>query len=193
MATVGLDKLYYAGIIPAAGENPAEYDTPQPLAGAISVDVTVEAHDAPLYADDGVLYHAREFKSGKITINVADIGIAAAQALLGVAKDNKNALVFAEGASGPEVAIGFRSMGADGKYRYYWLYNVVFGVPGANHQTKSDTINYSTPTIEGTIGFKSFGESYKTAPWKAEHVGTGLAGDTVANGWFDAVYEPAYT
>ena len=43
------------------------------------------------------------------------------------------------------VAIGFRAKTAQGRYRYFWLYRVKFGIPGANLQTRGDSIEFSTP------------------------------------------------
>lgn len=188
----GLDKLFYAPIIPEDGETPAYFDTPVPLAGAISADISIETHDVQQFADDGVFYEDRSFKSGTISLNVADIGLEAAQALIGATKDTRNALVYSEDTSGPEVAVGFRSRRADGTYRFIWLYSVVFGVPGDDHETKGETISYKTPTIEGTIGFKSFGAEGVDPEWKADYVGTGGLDDEIGAGWFSEVYDPEY-
>ena len=53
MATIGLDKLYYASISedPTSGEE--TYAVPKPLAKAISAELSVEVAEAILYADDG--------------------------------------------------------------------------------------------------------------------------------------------
>jgi phi13 family phage major tail protein len=52
MATIGLDRLYYAKI--TENENGEEtYDTPVPLAKAITAELSVELAEATLYADDG--------------------------------------------------------------------------------------------------------------------------------------------
>lgn len=52
MATIGLDRLYYAKITENdAGEE--TYGTPSQLAKAISADLSVELAEATLYADDG--------------------------------------------------------------------------------------------------------------------------------------------
>ena len=64
--------------------------------------------------------------------------------------------------SGTPVAIGFRVKKSNGKYKYYWLYRVKFGIPATNLATKGDSITFSTPTIEGTVLTSS------KHPWKAE-------------------------
>jgi phi13 family phage major tail protein len=149
MATIGLDRLYYAKI--TENENGEEtYDTPVPLAKAISAELSVELAEATLYADDGAAEVVKEFKSGTLTLGVADIGLDAAEVLTGATLDDNKVLISTSEDGGAPVAIGFRAKKANGKYRYFWLYRVKFGIPATNLQTKGDSITFSTPTIEGT-------------------------------------------
>lgn len=67
MATIGLDRLYYAKITENdAGEE--TYGTPEQLAKAISADLSVELAEATLYADDGASEIVKEFKSGTLSL-----------------------------------------------------------------------------------------------------------------------------
>ena len=60
MATIGLDRLYYAKITENdAGEE--TYGTPSQLAKAISADLSVELAEATLYADDGASEIVKEY------------------------------------------------------------------------------------------------------------------------------------
>lgn len=52
MATIGLDKLYYAPITEDS-DGEETYGTPVKLAKAMTVDLSVELAEATLYADDG--------------------------------------------------------------------------------------------------------------------------------------------
>lgn len=62
MATIGLDRLYYAKI--TENENGEEtYATPVPLAKAITAELSVELAEATLYADDGRQKWSRNFKA----------------------------------------------------------------------------------------------------------------------------------
>lgn len=83
MATIGLDKLYYATITedPETGEE--AYAAPKQLAKAISAELSVEVAEAILYADDGASEIVKEFKSGTLTLGVDDLGGEAAAALTG--------------------------------------------------------------------------------------------------------------
>ena len=74
MATIGLDKLYYAKI--TEGENGDEtYETPIPLAKAMTAELSLELAEATLYADDGAAEVVKEFQSGTLTLGVDDIGV----------------------------------------------------------------------------------------------------------------------
>ena len=120
MATIGLDKLYYAKI--TEDENGDEtYATPKLLAKAISADLSVELNEATLYADDGVAELVKEFKGGTLSLGIDDIGADVAADLTGATVDSNKVLVSGGEDTGSSVAVGFRAKRADGKYKYYWL------------------------------------------------------------------------
>lgn len=192
MATIGLDKLYYATI--TEDENEEEtYDVPVQLAKAISADLSVELAEATLYANDGASEIIKEFKNGTLSLGVDDIGTATAAALTGVSVDSNNVVISASEDGGNPVAIGFRAKKSNGKYKYYWLYRVKFGVPATNLATKGDSITFSTPTIEGTVLRRNKPDTSGKHPWKAE-VTEGDTGVTpsVISDWYSTVYEPTF-
>lgn len=192
MATIGLDKLYYATI--TEGANGEEtYSTPVQLAKAISADLSVELAEATLYADDGASEVVKEFKSGTLSLGVDDIGAATAAALTGVTIDKNNVIVSASEDTTNPVAIGFRAKKSNGKYKYFWLYRVKFGIPATNLATKGDSITFSTPTIEGTVMRRNKADSSGNHPWKAEITEgeTGVTASTISS-WYTSVYEPSY-
>ena len=193
MATIGLDKLYYAPITENAnGEE--TYGTPVQLAKAISADLSVELAEATLYADDGASEVVKEFKSGTLSLGVDDIGASVAAALTGVTIDRNKVIISTSEDSTAPVAVGFRAKRANGKDRYFWLYRVKFGIPATNLATKGDSITFNTPTIEGTVMRRNKEDSNGNHPWKAEVTDgdTGVSASTI-NGWYSAVYEPSYT
>ena len=193
MATIGLDKLYYADITEAVnGEE--TYGTPQVLAKAISADLSVELAEAILYADDGAAEIVKEFKSGTLSLGVDDIGTDAAQDLTGATLDTNGVLISSGEDTGKPVAVGFRAQKSNGTYRYFWLYRIKFGLPATNLATKGDSISFSTPTIEGTVMRRNKVDGNGKHPWKSEVTegNTGVAASTLAS-WFTTVYEPDYT
>ena len=190
MATIGLDKLYYAPITEDA-DGLETYGEPSVLAKAISAELSVELNEAILYADDGAAEVVKEFKSGTLSLGIDDLGAAAASALTGAVIDGNGVVIATSEDGGDPVAIGFRAKKSNGRYRYFWLYKVKFGIPATNLQTKGDSINFSTPTIDGTIMRRNREDLNGRHPWKAE-VTEGAEGVNrdVIEGWYDAVYEP---
>ena len=150
MATIGLDKLFYAKITEDADGNET-YAAPVQMAKAMTADLSVELAEATLYADDGASEIVKEFKSGTLSLGVDDLGGSVASDLTGAVIDNNGVVVSTAEDGGTPVAVGFRAKKSNGKYRYFWLYRVKFGIPATALATKGDSITFSTPTIEGTI------------------------------------------
>lgn len=192
MATIGLDKLYYSKITEDSDGNET-YATPSILAKAMTADLSVELAEATLYADDGASEIVKEFKSGTLSLGVDDIGPAAASDLTGATIDKNGVIISTSEDGGDPVAVGFRAKKANGKYRYFWLYRVKFGIPATNLATKGDSITFSTPTIEGTIMRRNKVDGAGKHPWKAEVTEgeTKVKAETIS-GWYSKVYEPSY-
>ena len=191
MATIGLDKLYYAPITEDANGNET-YGTPVQLAKAISAELSVELNEATLYADDGQAEAVKEFKSGTISLGIDDLGNEKAAALVGATVDANGVLISSGEDVSQYVAIGFRAKRANGKYKYFWLYKVLFGIPATSLATKGDSITFSTPTIEGTIVRRNKVDANNKHLWKAE-VTENDSNTAIINAWYTSVYEPTYT
>lgn len=193
MATIGMDKLFYAKITEDEDGNET-YDTPKVLAKAMKADLSVELAEATLYADDAAAEVYKAFKSGTISLGVDDLVNGVAEDLTGAQVDDNGVLVSSVEDISTAVAIGFRAQKSNGKYRYFWLYRVVFSIPATSLQTKGDSITFSTPTIEGTVLRRNKVDAKGTHPWKAEVTegNAGVAAATVTN-WFNEVYEPDFT
>lgn len=192
MATIGLDKLFYAKI--TEDETGDEtYSTPVQLAKAMNADLSVELAEATLYADDGASEIVKEFKNGTLSLGVDDIGASVASDLTGATIDANGVVVSASEDGGEPVAVGFRAKKSNGKYKYYWLYRVKFGIPATNLATKGDSITFSTPTIEGTILRRNKVDGKGKHPWKAEVTeGDAAVTSEIITNWYQEVYEPSY-
>lgn len=192
MATIGLDKLYYAKITEDESGNES-YAEPKPMAKAMTADLSVELAEATLYADDGAAEIVKEFKSGTLSLGIDELGAAVASDLTGAVIDANGVIISSTEDGGDPVAVGFRAKKANGKYKYYWLYRVKFGIPATNLATKGDSITFSTPTIEGTIMRRNKADTSGKHPWKAEVTegDTSVKAETITN-WYKTVYEPSY-
>lgn len=181
MATIGLRDLYRAPIT-TGSDGKETYGTPVKMAKAISAELTVEAAEAILYADDGADEVVKEFVKGEIKLGVNDLLPADLAALLGQTQDSDNVVYASGDDEAPYFAIGFRARKAGGTYKYIWLYKVKFSVPDETYNTKGDGIEFSTPEIVGQFVKRDDGL------WKAEHVSE--PSNDVAKAWFTAVREP---
>lgn len=192
MATIGLDRLYYAPI--TEDEYGVEtYGSPVMLAKAISAELSVELAEATLWADDGAAEVIKEFKNGKLTLGVDDIGRNQAEMLTGATTDNSGVLISASEDDGKPVAIGFRAKTSKQFYRYFWLYRVKFGVPGTSLQTKGENITFSTPTIEGMVMRRNKLDARGKHPWRAEaNEGDSQIPASVIKNWYKQVWEPDF-
>ena len=123
MATVGLDRLFYAPITESPTTGDESYGTPVMLAKAMSAELSVELAEATLFADDGQAESVKEFKSGTLSLGIDDIGNDAAAALVGARLDQNGVLVSSGEDVCRYVAIGFRAKKANGKYKYYPEFN----------------------------------------------------------------------
>ena len=133
----------------------------------------------------------KEFKSGTLSLGIDDIGAEIASALSGATIDKNGVVISGSDDGGNPVAVAFRARKSNGKYRYYWLYRVKFGIPATNLQTKGDSISFQTPTIEGTIMRRNKVDYNNNHPWKAEVTeGTEGTSQIIVNTWYDSVYEP---
>ena len=159
----------------------------------MTADLSVELAEATLYADDGAAEIVKEVKSGTLSLGIDDIGASVASDLTGATIDKNGVVISTSEDGGSPVAVGFRAKKANGKYKYFWLYRVIFGIPATNLATKGDGITFSTPTIEGTILRRNKPDGRNQHPWKAEATegDTTVSAATITN-WYKEVYEPSY-
>lgn len=148
------------------------------LGKAISASVSIEVSEAILYADDSIAESVKEFKSGKISLNTDDLTYAVQGMLLGHTVTDETLTANSNDVA-PNVGIGFYgSVIRNGvtKYRAVWFYKVKFSEPNDESKTKGESIEFATPTIEGTIMKLSNGD------WKGE---TTVASEEEAQMWLD--------
>ncbi len=192
MATIGMDMLYYAKI--TEGTDGETYGEPKRLGKSISADLSVEVAEATLYADDAASEVVREFSSGSLTLGLDDISKDVAKDLFGVSVDANGVSVYATEDVPEYVALGFRCRKANGKYRYFWLYKVKFGVPSLTAETKGDSITFVTPSLEGTVMRRDQLDAYGRHPWRTEVTeGDSETNQSTIENWFNKVYEPIKT
>lgn len=150
MATIGLRDVYYALLSADPVDGVATYEKPVRMAGAISAKVNPNTSTSTLFADDGPSDTAATLGEITLELNMSDIDLQTQAKLLG--HTYENGLLKKKGSDVPPwVAIGFRTLKSNGKYRYYWLNKGKFALPEEDLATKGDSIEFKTPTISGSF------------------------------------------
>lgn len=192
---IGCDNLVYAIMKTEDTVDAAPvYDTVVKAPGVMSIGINPNGSQETLFADDGPMETASTLGKIEVEIQKNELTTQNKADLLGHTIDGNGALVYADSDVAPWVAIGFRTLKSNGKYRYVWLYKGKFAEPEDQNETKGDSINFQNDTISGqftrlnhavTLGGKA-----KRA-WKyeidEEHEGHKAA---VITSWFSAPVMP---
>lgn len=152
MSKVGLTNMVYAIMQEDSdiiGGTPS-YGPITRITGAIMANIKSGGGVQTQFADDGP--HNVATSMGEITLEIklADLPLDVQAALLGstmtgaINKDNAQD-------TPPWVAIGYKTLKANGGYRYYWLLKGKFAIPEDNSETKKDTLTFQEPTIVGSF------------------------------------------
>lgn len=191
--TIGFDKLYYAKITEDASGNET-YGTPSVFAKAIDVTIDVEYAEGSINADDFLLYYIKLFKSGKVKLGTAGILPDVMKDVFGVRIDAKGVIIRSAEDMSPTIALGFRAKNPKGGYLYYWLYRVQLNAPAFALNTLGDSIQFNTPSIDGTIYRRNKEDSTGEHPWivYADENDSGTNATVITN-WFSSVYEATYS
>lgn len=193
---IGCDHLVYAIMTTEdTAESAPVYGAVKSAPGVMHVNINPNASLATAFYDDGPGESASTL--GNIDVEIQKNVLTAQNKadLLGHAIDADGGVAYADDDTPPFVAIGFRTLKSNGKYRYVWLYKGRFADPEDNNETKADSINFQSDTISGqfvklaypqTVGGKS------KRLWKYEiDSDTAAASESAMASWFEAVKMPA--
>ena len=196
MATrIGCDNLVYAKMKTedTAAAAPA-YDTVVPAPGVMSININPNGSLETLFADDGPMETATTLGKIDVEIQKNELTTQNKADLLGHEIDANGAVVYGDSDVPPYVAIGFRTLKSNGKYRYVWLYKGKFTEPEDANETKGDSINFQSDTISGQftrLNYQYTVNTKKVRPWKYELDGDNeTAKQEVMDNWFKAPVMP---
>lgn len=185
---IGLRQLTIAVLEtdPAAGGK-ATYKKPVSVPGAISANINPNASSETLFADDGPYETATTIGQIELELNLADLDFETQALLLGHSLTAEGILVSKAGDTPPWVAVGFKSLKSNGKYRYTWLAKGKFGLPEQNNETKGDSISFNTPTITGSFVKRECDDEWQR---KLDEDQTNFT-EEMATNWFNNPYGEA--
>lgn len=181
----GLKNVYYA-VATIAADGSATYDTPVAFPGAVSLSLDPQGENTPFYADNIVYWVGVANTGYEGDLEIARVIDSFKTDVLGYQTDNKGVLVEDANANAVHFALLFQFEG-DVKATRHVMYNCTATRPGANGNTKEDTVEPGTESVTITAT-TIYNASYDTDIVKAE---TNEATDTTTySGWFTAVYTP---
>lgn len=194
---IGCDNLVYAIMTTEDTILTAPvYDEIVSAPGVMAININPNGSIETLFADDGPMDTASTI--GKIEVEIQKNALSTTNKadLLGHHVDANGGLVHGDSDIAPWVAVGFRTLKTNGKYRYVWLYKGKFSEPEDNNETKGDGINFQTDSIKGNFAKLTKGYEYAAGkivrPWKydMDEDDTDANVITIAK-WFTAPVYPA--
>lgn len=153
MAKIGLSNLIWSRLTAEADNGTPTYDGAKSLGKAVSASVSITNNSATLYADNVLAESDTAFQSGTITLGVDEDADATFAELLG---HTNNAGVVTKSATdtAPFVAVGriiTKMVSGVLYYKAEVLFKVKFAEPSQDDNTKGESIEFGTSSIEGTI------------------------------------------
>ena len=196
---IGCDNLVYAKMTTeeTAATAPV-YDVIVEAPGVMSININPNASLATAFFDDGPGDTASTLGNIEVEIQKNALTSDNKSDLLGHTIDANGGVVYAGEDTPPWVAIGFRTLKSNGKYRYVWLYKGRFADPEDNNETKADSINFQSDTITGQFVKLSYPIEVATGVfkrvWKYEvDEDSADANAFTVAGWFTDVVLPSAT
>ena len=153
MAKIGLTNLWYGKLTEGVDGTPS-YAGALSFGKAISCSVEITNNEAMLYADDTLAESDTSFNNVTMTQGVDDDSYTVFADVLGHTVDSNGAVVKASTDTAPYVGIGrviTKMVNGLYKYKAEFIYKIKFAEPSAEDQTKGESVEFSTPEIEGTI------------------------------------------
>lgn len=152
MANIGLTNIWYSPLTEGAG-GVATYAGAKQLGKAVSCSTSITNNEAKLYGDDTLAESDTSFASGTITLGVTDDDETIFAEILGHTISDGEVIKTANDAA-PYIGLGrivTKMVNGAYKYKVEFLYKVKFSEPSKDENTKGESIEFATPSIEGII------------------------------------------
>lgn len=153
MANIGLTNIWYSPLTEAA-DGTALYEGATQLGKAVSCSTSITNNEAKLYGDDTLAESDTSFAGGTITLGVTDDDDTVFAELLGHTVTNDGEVIKAATDAPIYVGVGrivTKMVNGAYKYKVEFLYKVKFSEPSKDENTKGESIEFATPSIEGII------------------------------------------
>jgi len=134
---IGLDSIYVAEV---TVDSAADYTsgTPEILAPAAEISMKPVASQETQYADNQPYDVFQSEAETDMEITLTGVPSEMLAKILGSVFNAASGRIYDNAGTPPWMALGFRSMKSNGKYRYYWFQKVQFSPPEDGAVTKAD-------------------------------------------------------
>ena len=172
MARIGLNNLWYSHLSEALDGTPS-YDGAKSFGKAVSANANISNNSAALYADDALAESDTSFQNGTLTLGVDDDRDTTFADVLGHTVTAEGEVVRNSNDVAPYVGVAriiVKMVNNIKLYKVEILYKVKFGEPSQDDNTKGESVEFATPSIEGQISTLANGDwsDSKTFATKAE-------------------------
>ncbi len=149
MAQVGLNDLHFA-ILTEDTKEALTYELPEDLVGAINATINPTVNTQEVYADDQLWESISALGKIDVEVETADLPLQTRAKILGN-KIVDGVLIENKADVPPHIALGFKSLKSNGKYRYIWLLKGVAQPMAEDYSTKKDNVEHKTPKLKLTF------------------------------------------
>lgn len=179
MAQVGLNDLHFA-ILTADTKEELTYESTEALVGAINATINPAVNTQELYADDQLWESVSALGKVDVEVETADLPLSIRAKILG--NELKDGVLIEKATDvPPHLALGFKSLKSNGKYRYVWLLKGVAQPMAEDFSTKKDNVEHKTPKVKFTFMARVYDGEWKHTADEDSETFTGAAT------WFDKV------
>lgn len=183
--TVGLSNVMYS-VLSYDQTGKATYGTPKKLAPAVQAKITQNVDQQVQYADDAAVEISQADGEIQVDFTALDIPTATLAEILGKKRDSNGVMLSGANDTPPYVALMFKSLKSNGKYRFVTLYKGRFASPDEDYQTKQGKADMQNVSISGMF-VKRDADDIMKARVDEDDDGIGVA---VVSSWFTKPYEP---
>lgn len=160
MAKIGLNNFRY-GMLNESSAGVATYGAAKTPGKAITCSVSITSNDAKLYADDVLQESDKSFSNGTVTIGIDRADYQTQADLLGHTYTAQDGLKRNSNDIAPYVGLGrivTEMINGAYSYRVEFINKVKFSEPGQENNTKGESVEFGTVSLEGTISQLASGQ-----------------------------------
>ena len=149
MSQYGLKDIHFA-LLESDTKVGLSYGEVEEIPGAINARINPNVNTQELYADDQLWESVSALGKIDVEVETADLPLTIRAKILG--NEIKDGVLIEKATDvPPHLALGFKSLKSNGKYRYVWLLKGVAQPMAEDYSTKKDNVEHKTPQVKFTF------------------------------------------